>query len=61
MSTRSQLRGKLRTELKIDPNGKIWSDAVLNQYINTAYFQAQKDGNYKWRANDGNYNFSLTS
>ena len=61
MSTRAQLRSKLRTEIKIDPNGKVWSDSVLNQYINSAYFQTQKDWNFKWRANDGNYTFSLTS
>ena len=61
MSTRSQLRSKLRTELKIDPNGKVWSDATLNQFINSAYFQVQKDGNFNWRENDGNYSFSLSS
>ena len=61
MSTRAQLRSKLRTELKIDPNGKVWSDPTLNQFINSAYFQLQKDGSFNWRENDGNYSFSLTS
>jgi len=61
MSTRSQLRGKFRTEIKIDPNGKVWSDSVANQFINSAYFQVQKDWNFKWRANDGNYTVSLVS
>lgn len=51
MSTRAKLRSDLRTELKIDPNGKIWSDDVLNWYINSAYFQVQKDGNFDWREN----------
>lgn len=61
MSTRAQLRTKLRTEIKIDPNGKVWNDTTLDQFINSAYFQVQKDGNFNWRENDGNYSFSLTS
>lgn len=61
MSTRAQLRTKLRTEIKIDPNGKVWNDTTLDQFINSAYFQVQKDWNFNWSENDGNYSFSLTS
>jgi len=32
-TTRSQLRADVRTELKKDPNGRIWTDAELNNYI----------------------------
>jgi hypothetical protein len=43
MSTLSELRIKSRKEIKIDPNGKIWGDAEMNDYINDAIFQVQKD------------------
>jgi len=56
-STLSEIRANLRDELTIDPNGKIWSDSVLNSYINNAYLQIQKDGNYKWRENASNTTF----
>ena len=58
MSTRSQIRTKLRTELSVDPNGKAWSDSVLNWFINSAYFQLQKDWDFNWRENDANTTFS---
>lgn len=52
MTTLIDLRTKLRTEyIRIDPNGKIRSDAVLDGYINRAYFQLQKDWQYKWNEN----------
>ena len=54
MSTLTQLRTKLRNELKIDPNGKIWSDSDLTNKINVAYFQVQKDWNFEWRENQTN-------
>tara|TARA_R110002012_G_C11524150_1_gene599803 strand:- start:799 stop:930 length:132 start_codon:yes stop_codon:yes gene_type:complete len=43
MSTRAKLRSDLRDEIRIDPNGKMWGDSVLNTYINQAIFQIQKD------------------
>lgn len=30
---RSTIRSELRSDLRIDPNGKVWSDDVLNQLI----------------------------
>lgn len=53
-TTRAQLRADVRTELKKDPNGKIWTDASINNYINKAYLKVQKDGNFQWRENQGN-------
>lgn len=52
MSTLANLRGNLRTELKIDPNGRIWNDATLNGYLVEAVNQIQQDGNYDWHFND---------
>lgn len=61
MSNRWDLRTLLNTELKIDPNNKVWSVTAKDTYINNAYFQLQKDWNFEWSANDGNYSFSLVS
>lgn len=33
MSTKSQIKDRTRRELKIDPNGDIWSDVQINEYI----------------------------
>lgn len=30
---RQTIRGELRDDLRVDPNGKVWSDSVLNQLI----------------------------
>jgi hypothetical protein len=53
MSTLLTLRGKLRTEIKIDPSGRIWTDSTLNAAINQAVNQLQQDGDYMWHFNDG--------
>lgn len=61
-TTLSQLRTKVRNEMKTDPNGRIWGDTVLNDYINSAYLQVQSDGNFRWPGNDnGSASFSTTS
>ena len=60
MSTRSELRTQLKDEIKKDPNGKIWSNDVLDRFINQGYFKFQKDGNFQWRENEGNTTFTLT-
>jgi len=60
-STRADLRADVRTELKKDPNGKIWDDATINKYINKAYLKVQKDGNFQWRENQGNTTFPTES
>lgn len=57
-STRAEQRADLRTELKKDPNGKIWSDSALNGYLKSANLKIQKDGNFQWRENQGNTTFS---
>jgi len=50
MSSLIELRSITRSlYLKIDPNGKIWSDQILDWYINRAYTQIQKDGGNKRR------------
>lgn len=48
--TLADLRSQLQTELR-DPNDKIWNTSSKNQYLNSAYFQIQKDNNFQWRWN----------
>jgi len=48
MSTLETLTAKLRTELKIDPNGRIWNDATLARALNDAVGQIESDGNFDW-------------
>jgi len=47
------LRTALREEIKIDPNGKIWSNSVFNDNINAAYLQVQADGQFNWPGQQG--------
>lgn len=56
MSDLQTLRSKLRSELKIDPNGRIWNDTVLNRAINDAVGQIESDGNYDWHFNNAENN-----
>ena len=53
MSTLATLRSDLRTQLKIDTQKNIWSDATLNDYINNAYSRVQRDGDYDWQETMG--------
>ncbi len=47
-TTLAQFETQLRGELFTDPNGKIWSDTLLDGYINQAYLQVQGDGQFGW-------------
>lgn len=52
--TRQQERDQLRlNELKIDPNGRVWSDSILNTNLETARRKIQEDGHHDWFFNDG--------
>ena len=53
MATRQTIRDNVRGELKIDPNGRVWSDTVLNRNIEIARRKIQQDGNFDWHFNDG--------
>jgi len=39
---RSTIRSELRNDLRIDPNGKVWSDSVLNQLIHEAEIEVAR-------------------
>jgi hypothetical protein len=52
MSTLSSLVSDLREHIKSDPNDKIWSLSTKEAAINNAYFQLQKDGNFRWADNE---------
>lgn len=51
MTDLSSLRSQLNDEVKIDKNDKLWSPTTKNQFLNQAYFQVQKDLNFKTRQN----------
>lgn len=46
--TRSQLRSAIRTQMKVDPRGKIWNDTELNDSITDSIDQVSVDNDYKW-------------
>lgn len=52
-TTKQNLRDWLRLELKIDPNGRIWSNAILDRNLEKARTKVQSDGNHDWSFNDG--------
>lgn len=52
MSNLQTLISKLRTELKIDPNGRVWNDTTLERAIGDAIDQIESDGNYDWHFNN---------
>jgi len=58
MSTLLSLRSQLRQEMRVDPNGRIQPDAILNRNINQAVRQIQQDGDYNWHFNDAEYTVS---
>lgn len=51
MTSLSSYKSQLNDEVKIDKNDKLWSPEVKNQFLNQAYFQVQKDMNFKTRQN----------
>jgi hypothetical protein len=56
MSTLLQLRSQVRTGLRTtDPNARVWSDTLLDQYINEAVSTIQQDGSFDWHFNEGSY------
>ncbi len=56
MSMLSALRSRVRLEkVRIDPNGRIQSDSILNNNINQAVTQIQQDGDFGWHFNDAEH------
>lgn len=60
MSSLVTLRNRLRDELKIDKNGRVWNDTILNRNIVQAVRQIQQDGNFDWYFNDAEYSVATT-
>ena len=52
-TTLATLLSSERTELKIDNQKNIWTDATLTSYINEAIRQIQTEGNLDWAENVG--------
>lgn len=50
--TLSELYAKVRSEMKVDRNGRIWSNADIKEAINLAILTVQKAANFNWQMND---------
>ena len=42
-TTRQTLRQELRNDLKIDPNGDVWTDDILNQLIHEGELEVEDE------------------
>lgn len=52
MSTLENLRGLARGEIKnLDPNGRVWSDAEIDNAVNNALSDIQAAGAFSWPEN----------
>jgi len=61
MSTLVELRGRARQEYtKIDPNGKIWDNNILDIFVNESYTKLQRVTNYDLQENEDTYTFTIT-
>jgi len=61
MSSLTTLRTKVRNEIKIDPNWKVWSNDIIDFSINGAYDKIQSDWNYARRENQENTTYTTIS
>ncbi len=50
--TLSELRIKVRQEMKVDRNGRIWDNSTVDDAINLAILTVQKASNFGWQVND---------
>lgn len=62
MTSLLQLRAKSRDErIKVDRTGKVWSDNVLNSYIQQAYLKLQQDAKFSIRECDWYTQLTITN
>ena len=60
MSTLLELRGKLRTEMRKDPNGRIQADSLLDRNLNKAVDKIAAWADFAWPHCDGDYSVTTT-
>jgi hypothetical protein len=61
MSTLVELRVKARQQYtKIDPNGKIWDNNILDIFVNESYTKVQRALNYDLQECDDTYTLPIT-
>lgn len=61
ISTLVDLRGRARQEYtKIDPNGKIWDNNILDIFVNESYTKIQRACNYDLQENENTYTLPIT-
>lgn len=61
MSTLATLRSKFNTDVKINKSFQLWPQSVVDDYLNQAYYQVQKDGNFEWAENQTSAVLSFTT
>jgi len=61
MSTLETLRSKFNNDVRINKSFQLWSQNIVDQYLNQAYFQVQKDGNFDWSETQESAVVSMTS
>lgn len=61
MSTIDELRARSRQQYtKIDPNGKIRDNNILDFFVNEGYSKVQSDGNYDFQECEDTYTFTIS-
>lgn len=51
MSSLATLKASFNNDVRINKNYKLWSEPLVEDYINQAYFQVQKDASFAWPEN----------
>ena len=61
MSTLSTLRSKFNNDVSINKSFQQWNSSLVDQFLNQAYYQVQKDGNFDWSENETSSTLTYTS
>jgi len=61
MSTLDTLLSKFNNDVRINKSFKLWTSDVVTEFINQAYFQVQKDGNFDWSQNQASAVLSFSN
>lgn len=61
MSSLAVLKASFNNDVRINKNYKLWSEPLVEDYINQAYFQVQKDAAFSWPENQSSSVLTITS
>jgi hypothetical protein len=60
MSSLAVLKASFNNDVRINKNYKLWSEALVEDYVNQAYFQVQKDASFSWPENQTSVALTIT-